>query len=139
LSEFEVISTSKKFKEETKMSFVGALTVDDFLVSLSNIQSENFAKLQQNLIDQSSKLDNMRSLLVELRDDLTKVREGSALPDARSDSPLENPFAVKLLSSVEKKELSNFAASTPKRISQPSQNAENVEEEEVVDKTGGET
>lgn len=73
-------------KEAEKMSIPRALTVDDFLVSLSNIQSENFASLQETLNIQTMKLEAIENLLKEMKTDEPEAEPGN----------LENPFAVKL-------------------------------------------
>jgi hypothetical protein len=106
-----------------KMSNRGALTVDDFLVSLSNIQSENFARMQETLQIQSKQLESIENLL-------------NMKIDAEKQQPepmqvLENPFALKLGPSV--------VTSTPKAKDVPMvADADfDEEEEEVVENFKG--
>ena len=111
------------------MSNDGSLTLDDFLVSLSNSQSENFSKMWELLWVNLDKLKTMEKLLNEIKVKLEKLEKNAALVDEGMEEPeamrqhYKNPF----MDELENLENENFDTSSLKPRLKPLQKPEIVE------------
>lgn len=87
------------------MSNGGSLTLDDFLVSLSNAQGENFSRMWELMRINLEKLKRMESLMNEIKVKVEKLetaisanadKDKEPVPQESFEKQYENPFVVKL-------------------------------------------
>lgn len=70
----------------------GALTLEDFLVHLTNFQNENFGKMRELLNEQSKKLESIERILTHAERQLEKATFEEE-EDEKTESPTrEDPF-----------------------------------------------